>query len=236
LKRHDVSTQADWERVLSAAAFVQQIVPDAIMVGGSAAAIYADHRFSADDDHVLRDLKSRFDVVLGDLQSVAGWKTARLNRPVLILGNLDGVDTGIRNLRRVAPLETTIAEGPWGKITIPTLPEMLRIKTWLMVSRNATRDYLDAVALADKLGPEAAIQGLSTLDALYPQENGASPLQQAAKQFANPHPFDLDDGDLSAYRIIRPPWNKWAYVEERCHALATDLVLSLKSPEQDKAR
>jgi hypothetical protein len=45
------------------------MVPDAILVGGSAAALYAGHRDSYDHDHVLTDLRDRFDVVLGALES-----------------------------------------------------------------------------------------------------------------------------------------------------------------------
>jgi len=44
--------------------------------------------------------------VLAALESVAGWKTARLKRPVLILGNLDGIETGVPQLIRDEPLET----------------------------------------------------------------------------------------------------------------------------------
>lgn len=40
------------------------------------------------------------------LESVAGWKTARVQRPVQILGRLDGIETGIRQLIRDQPLET----------------------------------------------------------------------------------------------------------------------------------
>jgi hypothetical protein len=31
-------------------------------------------------DHVLTDLRERFDQVLADLEAVAGWKTARIRR------------------------------------------------------------------------------------------------------------------------------------------------------------
>ena len=37
-----------------------------------AAAIYAKHRRSGDADHVLDDLRQRFDEVLAQLESVAG--------------------------------------------------------------------------------------------------------------------------------------------------------------------
>src|SRR5207237_9062470 len=96
----------DWEHLLSAAAHLQQILPGATLVGGTAAAIFAHHRASYDADHVLNDLRSRFDQVLAQLESVAGWRTARVNRPVLILGSLDGIETGVRQLIRNTPLQT----------------------------------------------------------------------------------------------------------------------------------
>lgn len=80
------------------------------MVGGTAAALYAQHRLSVDAEHVLGDLRQRFDQVLADLEAVAGWKTARVQRPVQTLGSLDGIETGVRQLIREAPLETTQVE------------------------------------------------------------------------------------------------------------------------------
>lgn len=50
----------DWELVLSSAARLQRILPDAVLVGGTASAIHAEHRFSRDADHVLTDLRQRF--------------------------------------------------------------------------------------------------------------------------------------------------------------------------------
>lgn len=88
------NTLPEWEIVLSSAARLQRILPDAVLVGGAASAIHAKHRFSRDADHVLTDLRSRFDAVLAELESVVGWKTARVQRPVQILGSLDGIETG----------------------------------------------------------------------------------------------------------------------------------------------
>lgn len=70
----------DWELVLSAASRLQTILPDAVLVGGTASAVHAQHRFSRDADHVLINLRDRFDDVLAELESVAGWRTARVNR------------------------------------------------------------------------------------------------------------------------------------------------------------
>jgi len=57
-------TLHDWERIFSAAAHLQRIIPDAVLVGGTASALYAGHRLSVDADHVIKDLRSRFDAVL----------------------------------------------------------------------------------------------------------------------------------------------------------------------------
>ena len=103
------SQEPTLDDVLRAAARLQRIVPDAVLVGGTAAATYASHRVSFDDDHVVADLRERFDAVLADLEDSDGWITARVKRPVLILGSLDGVETGVRNLIRRTPLEV---EGP----------------------------------------------------------------------------------------------------------------------------
>jgi hypothetical protein len=110
----------EWELVLSSAAHLQQILPNAVLVDGTASAIYAEHRFSRDADHVLTDLRHRFDDVLAQLESVAGWKTSRVQRPVQILGSLDGIETGVRQLIRDEPLETKTIDYQGNRITIPT--------------------------------------------------------------------------------------------------------------------
>ena len=51
---------------------------------------------------------------LATLEAVAGWQTERVRRPVLILGQLDGILTGIRQLRRTRPLETGAGRWPAG--------------------------------------------------------------------------------------------------------------------------
>ncbi len=126
----------EWEEVLSSAAHLQRIVPETVLVGGTAASVYATHRLSVDADHVLTDLRQRFDDVLAELEAVAGWKTARVRRPVLILGSLDGIETGVRQLIRDEPLETAQVEYQGEKITVPTEAEILRIKGVLILKRR----------------------------------------------------------------------------------------------------
>ncbi len=111
-----MNTVPAWEEVLGAAARLQQLLPDAVLVGGSAD---AGHRVSFDDDHVLADLRARFDQVLSHLEEQDGWVTARVRRPVLILGSLDGIETRIRQLIRRRPLEVEELAGPAGAIRAP---------------------------------------------------------------------------------------------------------------------
>lgn len=224
----------DWDSVLSAAARLQAILPDAVLVGGTAAAIYAEHRFSRAADHVLVNLRTRFDQILAELESVAGWKTARVQRPVLILGSLDGIETGVRQLIRDEPLETRTIERGRLTLTLPTEAEILRIKSVLILRRNATRDYVDFAALADHIGDDAVVEALRHFDRLYPQPNGESALQQLQIQLASPLPYDLQDLDLSQYRNLKPKWHGWEAVKSACAAraiLVFDRIIGAQSIE-----
>lgn len=210
----------DWEQLLSNAARLQRVLPDAVLVGGTAAAIHVRRRLSRDADHVLMDLRTRFRQVLAELESVAGWKTARVRRPVLILGSLDGIETGVRQLIREEPLETTVVDTPAGALTVPTHEEILRIKGVLILRRNATRDYVDFAALSDGLGQGRAAKALERFDALYPRPSGESSLQQLLVQVANPLPFDLDGQSLAEYKNLDRRWHKWSRVQAACAEVA----------------
>ena len=116
--------------------------------------MYAHHRLSSDHDHVLTDLAERYAEVVEAVEASEGWVTSvRASAPPLtLLGSLDGIEAGLRQLRRKRPLEVEEHEIDGRTLRAPTLPEMLRIKSYLVVQRNQTRDYLDTVALADRLG------------------------------------------------------------------------------------
>ena len=222
----------DWERVLSSAAHLQKILPGAVLVGGTASAIHAEHRFSRDADHVLTDLRERFDTILAELEAVAGWTTARVKRPVLILGSLDGIETGVRQLIRAQPLETMLLDYHGAQLTVPTAAEILRIKGVLILKRNATRDYLDFVALADHIGDSGVAQALQSFDALYAQANGQSPLQQLQVQLASAMPYDLEETELSEYKNLASRWHEWRTVKTACAHVARvifDRVCELKT-------
>ena len=147
-----------------------------------------------------------------------------------ILGRLDGIETGVRQLIRDEQLETTKIEHFGQKITLQTQAEILRIKGVLILKRNATRDYLDFVALADRMGDEKMIEALRSFDRLYPQPNEESALQQLQIQLAQPLPYDLEELGLAEYKNLDPRWQNWGTVKTACakHALLIfDLIVGL---------
>lgn len=204
----DMERLPDWERLLAAERHLQYLIPGTVLVGGTAAAIHAGHRVSMDGDHVIEDLRERFDEVLATLEAAAGWQTERIQRPVLILGQLDGILTGIRQLRRTRPLETELMAG----LRVPTLAEMARIKAWLLATRDTLRDYLDAVVLFERLGEERTAAALRHFDEIYRQASHVSPLAEVSERLAVAKPLDLADIDVSQYRGLQPPWNDWNHV------------------------
>ena len=111
----------EWERVISAAADLQNLVPGCVLVGGSATAIHAKHRLSMDADHILGDQK--------------------------VVDALEKFD----------------------------------------------RYYQDVYR-----GSEVA------------------PLNQLARQLAEPKPYDLDEIDIADYKGIATPLDRWENISEVC--------------------
>ncbi len=216
-------------RVLRSAALLQQRVPDAVLVGGAAAALHAGHRASFDHDHVLVDLVDRYEEVLEAVAVTEGWATSvRASRPpVTIMGSLGGIEAGLRQMRRTRPLETCeVVVGPDLTVVAPTAAESLRIKAYLVVQRNQVRDYLDVVALADHIGMDAAAAVLADLDDYYDDrsEEAGSVLTQLVLRLADPVPFDVTvTKELPRYKQLDPRWHDWRDVVAACQELALRL-------------
>jgi hypothetical protein len=218
---------ADWESLLAHAALLQAKLPGAVLVGGTAAAVHARHRYSADHDHIIKDLEKNYDQAIAALESIAGWRTKRRIKSKRVLGEIDKIHAGLRNQRRTAPLETITIDLPGRrKLKLPTVAEMLRIKTYLAIERNATRDYLDVAALSHHLGLRKSAQALDRMNDLYAEfaGEGGDMLSTVVIRLANPEPYDLTEVDLSEYKGIVAPWNDWHAVASQCQALAVALV------------
>jgi len=97
----------------------------------------------------------------------------------------------------------------------------------MILHRNATRDFIDFAALAERVredaGDNGIVKALIPIDRLYPQPNGESALRQLAKQLANPLPHDLGDGDLSQYTIVDSRWSSWSEVASLSMRIAVDI-------------
>ncbi|BAI81697.1 hypothetical protein DEFDS_P073 (plasmid) [Deferribacter desulfuricans SSM1] len=245
----------DWEHLLNVACKFHKIFPDGILIGGSVASIYAMHRVSFDIDFVFNDLKEKFEkfidilekgeIEVDNVKEEWEWELARMAKGKVILGNFDGVETGLRQLMRTKPLETTLYEVKPGKfIKIPTIEETLRTKAWMILSRNATRDYLDFCALAKQLyseDPARLIKAMESFDDYYidmydklkkrKPENKKSPLLQLLKQLAEPKPFDLNKIDLKKYKGIVKPWTEWKNIKKISQDAAVVLTEALTGIE-----
>jgi hypothetical protein len=220
--------------VLRSAAQLQRVVPDAVLVGGAAAALWAGHRDSFDHDHVLSDLSQRYLEVLEAVEATDGWVTSvrASSPPLTILGRLGGVEAGLRQLRRARPLEVENVRVDNEEVVVaPTLAETLRVKAYLVVQRNQVRDYLDVVALADRCGVDHAVDVLGGIDEYYVDRSQEpdSVLTALVQRLSDPNPRDsVVTGQLPAYRRLDPRWHDWACVEDACHELADRLVLAVE--------
>ncbi len=214
--------------VLESAARLQKLVPDAVLVGGSAAAYYAGHRVSFDHDHVVEDLRERFDAVLEAVESEGEWVTNRVTYGKIILGNLGDIEAGVRQLIRRTPLEVANVTLPSGAtLRVPTMAEALRVKAFLAVRRNQVRDYLDIVALADRMGWPAAALVLTSMDDYYADQHGGGDgvASQVVRQLADPRPRDQGViRTLSTYKGLDSRWHDWSEVVRVCRAVAGLMV------------
>ena len=215
-------------QVLESAGRLQELVPDTVLVGGSAAALYAGHRDSFDHDHVLSDLAQRFALVLEAVESTDGWVTNRVVPGKVVLGELGGIETGIRQLIRRRSLETCRIELPSGQqLTVPTADETLRIKGYLIVRRNQTRDFLDVADMADRYGFDQASHVLALIDDYYADQHnsGVGVASQLQAQLADPRPKDASTTrQLGHYKNLAPRWRKWNEVSGVCQELAERML------------
>ena len=225
----DLEVSADLLAVLESASRLQELVPDAVLVGGSAAALYAAHRDSYDHDHVVADLRERFELVLEALESEGDWVTNRVTPGKVILGRLGDIEVGVRQLIRARPLETREAVLTSGhRIRVPTLAETLRVKAFLIVRRNQTRDYLDVAALGTRFGLDESADVLAHIDDYYGDQHGPGGegvATQVVLQLADPRPADVSvTRELGAYRNLAPEWTDWRRVRAACLELATAVL------------
>lgn len=224
--QHEQS-RPELQAVLESAARLQELVPDAVLVGGSAAAFSAGHRDSFDHDHVVADLRERFDIALEAIESEEDWVTNRVQPGKIILDRLGDIEAGVRQLIRKRPLESADVELDSGHVLrVPTADETLRIKGFLIVRRNQTRDYLEVAALGTSIGIPTASAVLSRIDDYYADQHGGGRgvAAQVARQLADPRPADASVTEqLDRYRNVVARWSDWNEVRRVCGEVAVQM-------------
>jgi len=215
-------------RVLESAARFQVLVPDAVLVGGTAVSAHLGHRESLDHDHVLADLQERFVEIFGLLSAQEEWRTSHVRDGKLILGTFCGVEAGLRQLRRARPLETESVQIESGAtVKVPTLPEMARVKAFLITNRNQTRDYLDFAALAERLGIVATAKILLGMDDYYEKflSSSGSVAAELLTLLAKPSPDDAAATcELPRYKGLDARFHDWSTIVEICHQVAQAML------------
>ena len=215
--------------VLESASRLQEIVPDAVLVGGSAAAYYARHRLSFDHDHVLQALGDRFDVVFDALDREGEFVLNRAVPGKIILGELGGIEVGVRQLIRKTPLETQNITLPSGHVlVVPTEAETVRIKSYLIVKRNQVRDFLDVAAMSARYGAASVASWLLDIDEYYVDETAhpgsKAVLTQLLRQLADPQPKDSRTTQrLENYKGLDKRWADWSIVVDECQLVAHEI-------------
>ncbi len=133
----------------------------------------------------------------------------------------------MRQLLRSRPLETTDIEVRGKRLVVPTAEEILRIKAWLALSRNQTRDYLDIAALADRIGLDEAAAALEVIDDYYADINSRPEAvsTQLAKQLSDPRPRDAEvTTQLASYKALEERWHHWSAVKIVLAGLAARML------------
>jgi RND superfamily putative drug exporter len=123
---------------------------------------------------------------------------------------------------RCSPLETATVQLPTGdRLQIPTGAETLRLKGYLIMSRNSRHDYAEFAELVDALGPETAAVALIGIDNYYSgQPTGPQWIAtQLLRRLADPHPDDLNHAEGSP-----EVGTDWQDLRQRCLSVAVAML------------
>ena len=120
-------------------------------------------------------------------------------------------------VERRSPVEITSVQLPTGdRLQIPTGAETLRLKGYLLMCRNSSRDYAEFAALVDTMDTQTAALVLAGMDKYY---CGQEPRRQwvatqLVRRLADPRPSD-DEAD---------PDVDWTEVKDRCLSVAVAML------------
>jgi uncharacterized membrane protein YdfJ with MMPL/SSD domain len=143
---------------------------------------------------------------------------------------LDALETATAvhpTFQRRSPVETTNVQLPTGdRLQIPTGAETLRLKAYLIMCRNSSRDYAEFAELVDALEPETAAVVLAGMDRYYccqpPRQLWLA--TQLVRRLADPHPSDIDDEHYSNPEAEPDLGPDWEEIRQRCLSVAVAML------------
>jgi heme transporter len=132
-------------------------------------------------------------------------------------------DTESPPVERSSPMETTNVQLPTGdRLQIPTGAETLRLKSYLIMCRNSTKDFAEFAHLVESLETQTAAVVLAGMDRYYCGEPSRNQwvATQLVRRLADPHPADEVDIPMSGPDAEAD----WAKVRERCLSVAVAML------------
>ncbi len=125
--------------------------------------------------------------------------------------------------QRRSPVETTHVQLATGdRLQIPTGAETLRLKGYLIMCRNSSRDFSEFAELVDTMEPGTAAVVLGGMDRYYAcQPRGRHWIaSQLVRRLADPHPSDIDEDHWSD----SDQQTDWEKVRQRCLSVAVAML------------
>jgi RND superfamily putative drug exporter len=132
-------------------------------------------------------------------------------------------ETDRPTVERNSPMETTNVQLPTGdRLSIPTGAETLRLKGYLLMCRNSTKDFAEFADLVESMETQTAAVVLAGMDRYYCGEPSRKQwvATQLVRRLADPHPSDEFDIPMSGPEAEVD----WAKVRERCLSVAVAML------------
>ncbi len=124
---------------------------------------------------------------------------------------------------RLSPVETTNVQLPTGdRLLVPTGAEALRLKGYLIMCRNTSRDYAEFADMVGTVDPETAAVVLGKIDTYYCCQSSRRDwiATQLVRRLADPHPCDFTEGRWSGPDAEAD----WDEVRQRCLSVAVAML------------
>ncbi len=124
---------------------------------------------------------------------------------------------------RRSPVETANVQLPTGdRLLVPTGAEALRLKGYLIMCRNTSRDYAEFADMVGTLEPETAALVLGTIDKYYCCQSSRRDwiATQLVRRLADPHPCDFTEERWSGPNAKAD----WDEVRQRCLSVAVAML------------